>query len=224
MNWRSVLRTIEGGYFATLPFLAYIAVFAKGRTAGITVMLGWTVVLVYQILFLGMLSVKSTRTYTASRLLFAVAPMLIGFRQTFLGGGIWNFFLEEMIVEVVALMAVFIGQLFFTRNAGGNTAWQDLGIVPLLVAGIIIGGLWDIMIAWWQLNVVAEHATPAALIVLGLAFVTATVNYWREISAVRTGEAPIADVFANDKRGIFLIIGQIVAWFGIGIAGGIMAA
>lgn len=212
----SLIRTVQAGYYAVLPYLAYVAVFAVGGRGGLAMLLGWIVLLVYQILFLGLFAARTEPARTQGRWLFVVPPVLIGVRQVIGPGTLWNFFLEEMLLEAVTLVLVFVGQLLFTRNREGRTAWADLGITPLLVGGLLGLGMWDFARTWWEVNLVATRPNWLSVAMIAAAFVVALSNYWRAISAVRTGRLTIREVFPDDGRGIGLIIGQIVLWFAIG--------
>jgi len=222
MNWRKLGRYLQGGYYAVLPYLAYVAVFALGRNAGVSVLLGWVVLLVYQILFLGLFAAEVTPFRPIARLLFLVPPLLIGSRQALASGSVWNFFLEDMLLEALVLVLVFVLQLMFTRNSAGRTAWADLGIIPLLVAGLLGLGMYDFARAWWEVNVLSQRPDWLALAMIAVAFAVAFYNYWRAISAIRTGALMIEEIFPDGGRGIALILGQIVLWFGIGIGAKIL--
>ena len=216
LDWRRIGRMTQGGYYAVLPYLAYLAIFMLGYDASPTILLGWVVLLVYQILFLGLFAAEVTPFRPAARWLFVLPPLLIGGRQALAQGSVWNFFLEEMLLEAIALVLVFVLQLFFARDRVGRTAWADLGIIPLLVGGILGFGMWDFGRVWWEINVLTRRPDWPAIAMAAAAFAVALFNYWRALSAVRNGRMTIEEVFPDDGRGIALILGQVVLWVALG--------
>ena len=119
---------------------------------------------------------------------------------------------EDMRLEGIALALAVIGQLLFTRNESGQTAWSELGITSLLVAGILVAASWGYVATWIVVNAPIQHPQIMLWTITGIPFGFAGYNYWRRLPEVRLGKARLTDIFDDSVCGMFLLLGQIPLW------------
>ena len=63
--------------------------------------------------------------------------VLLAIIHFYMDASIWTFFLELFVFEVAITSISFVIALMLAKSAGGRTAWQDLGALPLFVGTII---------------------------------------------------------------------------------------
>ncbi len=200
-------------YYAILPYLGYVVVLSAGGdypANGLIIMLGWLILLVHQTIYLAVFEATAKRTYPMA--LPFIPPLLIAINQATLETSLGNFFLEQTLMEVVGLMiGISIAFLFF-KNDEGRTAWQDLGILPFIVVGIIGAGSWGFIATWWKLQVYTTEAAYWHIMSFAVAFIVEIRANLIVLNKVVKREIFLNEVFSGDK-GLPLILGQILLWF-----------
>ena len=212
------LFNIELIYYALLPFLGYIAVYKLNDEAKDMVwlpLLGWTVLVVFQVVYLGILQENNKKQSTA--LLTIVPPFLIGLNHALLNGTIWNFFLEQAMIEVVALILGLSVIFLFFKNDKGRTAFQDLGIVIFLIVGLFVIGIWAIIGTWLSTQFYTTTADWWNLLIFGIAFSIELRNNIVVLNKMVKRKIIINDIYEqvgnySDRIGGIILIGQILIW------------
>jgi len=209
-----LLSWLEIAWFCALPWLGYwIVLETPDVHPGGTVILGWLPLLVYNILKLGMvLGLQASSRRPVIRLLATLLPTaLLALAQWLRGGDLRGFILELATLEFTVLACAFPVALLFLRNDRGRTAWQDLGIIPLMIAVLFGIGVHGFVAAWWQIAP-AWNSHPLSLILLiaGAAawFVAAMGNLNRFVKR----EAAIPDISTRPVV-LGLLLSQIVLWW-----------
>lgn len=200
-------------YYAILPYLGYLAVLImaeKYPADGLIIMLGWLVLLVHQVIYLAVFEATAKREYKLA--LPFVTPVLIAFNQTTLDLSIWNFFLEQTVVEMVGMMIGLSIVFLFSKNDEGRTSWQDMGCTPLIVVTIIGAGSWGFVATWWQQQLYSTEAAYWTLLSFGVAFIIEIRANVLVMNKVVKREILLDEVFGG-KNGLGLILGQILLWF-----------
>lgn len=205
---------LEIAWFCVLPWLGYwIVLGTPGVHPGGTVILGWLPLLVYNIIKLGMvLGIQRSSRRPVARLLGTLLPTaLLILAQWLRGGDMRGFLLELATLEFTVLACAFPVALVFLKNDQGRSAWQDLGIVPLLIAVLFGIGIHGFVAAWWTIAP-AWHSHPLSLLLLiaGAAawFVAAMGNLNRLVKR----EATLADISTRPVV-LVLMLGQIAIWW-----------
>lgn len=202
-------------YHALLPLLAYIAVFVLSPEAGSKtglILIGWIILLLYQIIKLGFLS----KNYKVGlKNLLPLVPILqLSLNTYFSGAEIWFYFLDQAVLEICTMMLALSIVFLFFKDHKNNYAWQDLGIVPFIVVGFIFFGGWAFIKIWYENNI---YTTGNLLSIKSvnylLAFIIAFwINLQLLIRLVKR-KVVIPDIFEKQgKWSTAIIIGQIMLW------------
>lgn len=212
------LLKVEFAYYAILPFLGYIAVYQlNSNTQGVNWLpfMGWVVLLVYQIVYLGLMKSAETERYTGVTLI--IPPFLIGLNQSLMNGTIWDFFLEQTMMEVVALMIGLSVIFMFFKNDVGRYAYQDIGIIPLMVVGFLFFGVWGIVTSWWNRQSYTSTAEIWNIAIFAIAFLIELRTNIIVLNKIVKRKLIINDVYqevssGNKNMGFFIIFGQMILW------------
>ncbi len=177
---------------------------------GLIIMLGWVVLLIHQTMYLAVFEATAKREYTFA--LPFVPPLLIAFNQTTLDLSIWNFFLEQAVIEMVGLMVGLAIVFLFFKNDEGHTAWRDMGCLPLIFVGLIGAGSWGFVATWWNQQLYSTEAAYWNILSFAVAFLIEIRANVLVLNKVVKGKLFLSEVFGGEN-GIGLILGQIVLWF-----------
>jgi len=213
--FKKSLNVVNFAYHAILPFLGYIAVLKLEidvKSVNWLPFLGWIVLLLYQIIKLGILS---TQQRSSIKVLYHfVPPLLLLTNHYYFSDDIWHFFLDQAVLEIVALMLALCILFIFFKDHHGVRSWQELGIIPILVIAFIMFGSLAFVDTWLQRNLYfAEGEAPLALLSFSAAFLIAMRNHLDILNRILKRKLTIPDVFANKKSlTVLLIIGQILIW------------
>jgi len=127
------------------------------------------------------------------------------------GGDLRGFILELATLEFTVLVCAFPAALMFLKNDQGRTAWQDLGIVPLLIAGLFAFGIQGFVVAWWSIAPRWDvHPLSFAFLIAGA--VAWFVNALGDLNRLVKREAAIPDIGARPVV-LGLLLSQILLWW-----------
>ncbi len=209
---KGILAKIEFGYYAILPYLALVAVGisgADGWMINCLVMLGWVTLLVYQIFCLGILKTSGNRSAAVFMPLIPILILL--WNRLGAGGTVWEFFLDQIMVEMVA-MFIAMSIVFITVKGPGNRyAWQELGILPFFFIALISLGSIGFVQAWWEMNQGKMNEFFLGPIPFLISMVIEVVSFFFVLKSIVKREYEIPDIFEG-KYGAVIVLGQIVLW------------
>lgn len=216
---------IEFLYFAVLPYLAYFSILYLGVSKDNLhwlPMWGWVFVLVYQSIYLGWL--QKTQEDNNLAVSAIIPPILIGVNQAFMNGNLAAFFIENMVLEGVTLILALNIVLMFFKNHKGVRAWDDIGILPLMVSGFLLAGCWVFITSWWEINFYrTKEVAYWNLANFALAFVLEFRANIIILNSLVKREVKINDILeSKTSKGksdfnysFVFIIGQMILWVAI---------
>lgn len=217
------LSTLEILWFFLLPWLAYwIVLRAHEETPTSTALLGWSVVIVYQIIKIGMVlnSQGSTRRPLV-RLLAILAPTaVIAIAQFLRSGNITSYLLELATLEFIVLVIAFPTALSFVKNDKGRSAWQDIGALPLLLGVLFYFGVNAFISTWWKSAPSwDQHPIPFLLLIgaLLIEFTYALSN----LNRFAKRQVQLPDISSNPKV-LVILLAQIPLWWLLPVAANLL--
>ncbi len=220
---------LEVLWYALLPWLAYGAILfldpSISRPTGSTILIGWAFLLVYQIMRLGQIEhIQDDKKLAAvgtdatsgkalaivpSELMLFIPSVLIAIQQILLGGNLAHFLITQMCVEICTFVLAIAVLMLTAKNNHNRSAWQDLGIIPLMFVAILWFGVWGYINAWIKiLYLPGSSLLSFVLLLASLAF-----NFWNDykfLYKVVKREILMSD--ASEKMGMGGILGQLVLW------------
>ncbi len=210
-------------WYFLLPWAGYAVALRVAPSADplkSSILFGWVVLLVYQMVKLGLVKLETDRPPESRdwKAVFEMLPslipaVLVGVTQYRNGGGLTGYFLEQFAMEVAALLVAMTGVLLFVKNDKGRTAWQDLAALPVFFAGFVLAGISGILHTWWGQGGYAEADAVSALL-LGLAIAGELRQQFRMMARIVRREVIIKD-FIDESKGTPVIIGQLVLWLAL---------
>ncbi|MEO1654795.1 MAG: hypothetical protein AAFU64_14705, partial [Bacteroidota bacterium] len=121
--------------------------------------------------------------------------------------------LDHTLLEVISLLLAMGLGLLFARDAAGRTSFQEMGITPLLIMGIILGAALPFIFIWLELIQTKEVFPMHYFISTGLAFGISLIFNIQFIRQLAKKEVTVAEVFEDlGDSATFVIVGQIFFW------------
>jgi hypothetical protein len=194
---------------ASLPLLgAVAAIYFQTGYFHLLIYTGWLLLIMN--IYIHAPLVLVGKPSSLGQTLIALIPMaMIVSKQVFSQGSVWGYFLDEAMLESVALMLGFVAMFAFGTGVTGESAWKGLGIgMTLIVVGLFAGCASGIFLAWFE---TVEQQPVWGIINFLVAFGFATRQKIQLLKSMRDG-AFNPDKFAD--KYMFLIIGALPIWLG----------
>ena len=209
-----IVSSLEFLYYALLPYFGYLSLYflhGKSWSVKIIPIFGWIVLLIYQIVFLGIF--KERERDKTDLIPLVIPPVLIGINQIFFKNSLWNFFLEQTVLEIVAfIFAISIIFLFFKDN-NNDFSWQVLGIIPIIVIILILMGSWGYIDTWIDRQEYFTRGSITNFFLFFTAFSIRVRSFILILNRIVKRKLIIKEIFPeNSGVSTALIIGQIVIW------------
>lgn len=114
---------------------------------------GWLMLILHQ-MFRGGQALSLAEAHRFDLILLWIGPILLVVHNLLRGdGSVWMYFLDQLMMESVTIIGAFALMLLFARGIAGDTAWEGLGVVSVvLVVGFLLGSIGGFVWAWLLLN------------------------------------------------------------------------
>ncbi len=213
-KWKQVFLSIELVLLCLIPWGGYFVLcwFYTERLNTLTIVLGWSFMLVHQIIGAALLIQKDTkrnRGVLKQWLLFLIFAALLG-HQLFIRGSILQFLIEKTVLDAVSVVLVVVLTLFL----GNKKKHQQMSwFLPVLVGGLIAAGCWQFVEVYLEI-LESRQILWLSYTQAGAVFLMTVYSYWIALQPVVSGEVEAVDIF-EQKYGMVLILGQTFLWLSL---------
>lgn len=188
----ALLTLPEMLFTAILPILAVAGLSITGSEwLGITLTMGWVLVLLHIILRIPRSMPRTGMRLTDALLMLLPVVFILG-NTILTGSSGWLFFLDQIMLESVSMIAAFALMLLFGKGIAGDSAWEGLG-PGIVILNLIIfsAACYGFTRAWIDAHQVMD---PVSWVSFSLAFVTSLAGEVKYLRSIASGEIQIKDV------------------------------
>ncbi|MCB1318229.1 MAG: hypothetical protein KDK27_19820, partial [Leptospiraceae bacterium] len=203
-RWRGFISALEIAYICLLPFLGALAAFQLESDFIGWIMIGGWLLAVLNVYIHAPVILSGYGRSAPLLLVPLVRIVLLAGKQSWMEGSIWNFFLDETILEAGSLMIAFALMFLFGRGISGNTAWQDLGVgMVVIMVGLFLGSIGGFLMFYIEQ---LPNGLHPALILQAIALGIAVYYRLRLITGIRDGFIQPDAIF---NKHFFVLLGVI---------------
>lgn len=210
---KGLFLKLEVAYLTVLPFLGAVAAFYFETPWTTYIILGgWLLAMMNMYIHVPM-AMSGYRRKGARLILPLASTGLIALKNGLHSGNIWDFFLDQAVMESAALMLGFALIFLFSRGMNGDTAFEALGPgMVIFVVALFVGSAGGLLLAWVERLALQPQWS---IVNYSIAIILATYHKVTLVKGIRDGE------FNPDKqysKNFFPLIIVTFAWiFGLGI-------
>jgi hypothetical protein len=213
-NIKKIILRLEFILLCVIPWGSYISLnwFYFERVHSSTIALGWSFLFVHQIIGSALLFHKreEKKGKNIHQWLLVFIFLILILHQLLTKKSLVQFLFEKTVLDAISVATVFILGLFFFKNSKGRTAWQDLGVLPLFVGGIIMGGCWQFVDIYLEL-LYSKNVSWLSYLQISAVFLMTIISYLIALRPIIKGKVVLEDIFEG-RYSMILILGQLFFW------------
>lgn len=211
---KKTVISLELVLICAIPWGAYICLnwFYFERVNGLTIMLGWAFLFVHQLIGAALLLQEQAKKKEKNivQWLLALIFLILALRQALTKGSFTEFLLEKTALDALSTVTAVTLALFVFKNRQGKTAWQDIGLLPLVFGAVIVGGSYLFVEVYIEI-LYAKNSSWFSYFQISAVFLMTVFAHLTALRSVIKNKVELKDVFEG-KYGMVLILGQLFFW------------